>query len=245
VGERPHNTAYGLNLGAEAGRLSADVVYQHYNQAISVLNPLLGATSTTQGFQAATNSINTIPITGANVVDPANTLYGIVTDNTAVLVALKYNLEPFRLYAGYEHIRQQNPSEPLGIGASDEGGYILSGVEDNNLTATKIVQIWWVGVKYALDAKTDVTVSYYEQDQNDFRVPPACAPAASEVPSCAGTLYEASIYADHHITKRFDVYAGIAYSHVSGGLAIAIPHSSVPYFYDSNVAPSAGFRFAF
>jgi hypothetical protein len=51
--EQAHNTAYGLDLGAEwdfgghFGKLSADLVYQHYNDAISVLNPLLGAQSPT------------------------------------------------------------------------------------------------------------------------------------------------------------------------------------------------------
>ena len=29
---------------------------------------------------------------------------------------------------------------------------------------------------------------------------------------------------DHHFTKRFDGFVGIAYSWVSGGLASAIPH---------------------
>jgi DNA helicase-2/ATP-dependent DNA helicase PcrA len=47
-----------------------------------------------------------------------------------------------------------------------------------------------------------------------------------------------SLYADHHFTKRFDGFAGIAYSDVSGGLAIAIPHGpGVPYFHNNNLAP--------
>jgi hypothetical protein len=51
---------------------------------------------------------------------------------------------------------------------------------------------------------------------------------------------------DHHFTKRFDAYAGIAYSNVSGGLAIAIPHGpGVPYNYNNNVAPTVGARFTF
>jgi hypothetical protein len=42
------------------------------------------------------------------------------------------------------------------------------------------------------------------------------------------------------------VFAGVAYSMVSGGLAIAIPHGpGVPYNYDSNVAPTIGARFTF
>ncbi len=40
--EEAHNNAYGFDAGGEHGKFSADVVFQHYNQAISVLNPLLG-----------------------------------------------------------------------------------------------------------------------------------------------------------------------------------------------------------
>jgi predicted porin len=244
--EEPHNSAYGFDLGGEIDKFSADVVYQHYNQAISVVNPLLGPESPTQPYQSTLNSINTNPITGANLIGTTNTEYGIITDNTAVMVAAKYSWDPFKVFGGYEHIRQTNPSDPLGIGATAQGGYLLSGVEDKNLDSPKTVQVWWTGVKYTLDSKTYITLSYYHQSQNDFRVPPACSPAAGFRSSCSGTLNEVSIYADHHFTKRFDVYAGIAYSDVSGGLAIAIPHKpGVPYFHDNNVAPTVGGRFTF
>ncbi len=46
------------------------------------------------------------------------------------MVAAKYTWDPFKFFGGYEHIRQTNPSDPLGVGASDQGGYIMSGVED-------------------------------------------------------------------------------------------------------------------
>jgi predicted porin len=244
--ETAHNSAYGFDFGGEYEQFSADVVFQHYNQAISVLNPLLGPQSHTQPYQSTLNSINTNPINGSNVIATTNTLYGIVTDNTALMVAVKYTLEQFKFFGGYEHIRQTNPSNPLGVGASDHGGYFLSGVEDNNLDSPKVVQIWWTGVKYSYDSKTDITLSYYEQLQNDFRIPSTCSLAAGFRSSCAGTLNEASLYADHHFTKRFEVFAGIAYSYVSGGLAIAIPHGpGVPYNYDSNLAPTVGVRFTF
>ena len=244
--EEPHNSAYGFDLGGDYGKFSADVVYQRYNQAISVLNPLLGPESLSAPYQSTLNSINTNPINGDNLIGLSNTEYGIVTDNTAVMVAAKYTWDPFKFFAGYEHIRQNNPSNPLGVGASAQGGYLLSGVEDNNLDSTKIVQVFWTGVKYAYDSKTDITLSYYHEEQNDFRLPPACSPAAGFRSSCAGTLNEVSLYADHHFTKRFDVYAGIAYSNVSGGLAIAIPHGpGVPYFYNNNLAPTVGGRFTF
>ena len=250
--ENPHNNAWGFNLGGNYQKLSTDLVYQHYNQAIGVLNPLLGATSLTQPYQSTVDSINMIEISGTNpiaadnnLIGTDNTVYGIVTDNNAIMGAAKYAWDPFKFFAGYEYIWQNNPANPLGVGATDQGGYVMSGVEDNNLDSEKLVQIWWTGVKYTYRTKTDVTLSWYEQRQNDFRSPPACA-AGNMRSSCAGTLDEGSLYTDHRFTKRFDAFAGLAYSFVTGGLAIAIPHSpGVPYLHNSNFAPTVGGRFTF
>jgi hypothetical protein len=43
--EAAHNNAYGFDLGGGLDKFSGDLVFQHYNQAISVLNPLLGPQS--------------------------------------------------------------------------------------------------------------------------------------------------------------------------------------------------------
>jgi predicted porin len=244
--EKPHNSAYGFDVGGVYRDLSVDVVFQHVNQAISVLNPLLGLASLSTPFQSTTDSINTNPVNGASLIGTTNTEYGIVTDNTATMVAAKYSWNPFKFFAGYEYIWMTNPANPLGVGATAQGGYLLSGVEDNNLDSPKIVQVFWTGVKYAYNSKTDITLSYYYEGQNDFRIPSTCSPAAGFRSSCAGTLDEVSLYADYHFTKRFDVFSGIAYSDVNGGLAIAIPHGpGVPYFFDSNIAPTVGGRFTF
>jgi predicted porin len=245
--EQAHNNAYGFDLGGGYGKLSVDVVAQHYNQAISVLNPLLGPQSVTQSYQSTTDSINTNPISGGvNLIDTNNTVYGIVTDNYGTMAAAKYTLDTIKFFAGYEYIWQNNPKNPLGVGASDQGGYIMSGVEDNNLDSEKLLQIWWTGVKYTFRKKTDFTFSWYQQRQNDFRYPKTCSPSAGFRSSCAGNLSEVSGYADHHFTKRFDGFAGIAYSYVNGGLAIAIPHGpGVPYYHNNNLAPTVGMRFAF
>jgi predicted porin len=243
--EEAHNNAYGFDLGGDYSKFSADFVFQHYNQAISVLNPLLGPQSLSAPFQSTTDSINTNQITGTNLVDPNDTVYGIVTDNNAVMVAVKYTWDPVKFFAGYEYIWQNNPANPLGVGASDQGGYFMSGVEDNNLDSQKLVNIWWTGAKYTYRKKTDFTFAWYQQRQNDFRVPPACTPQSFRA-SCAGTLNEGSFYMDHHFTKRFDAFAGAAYSWVSGGLGIAIPHGpGVPYNSDNNFAPTIGGRFTF
>jgi len=108
-----------------------------------------------------------------------------------------------------------------------------------------LVQIWWTGVKYTYHTKTDFTFAWYQQRQNTFRRPPTCVPGNFRS-SCAGTLDEVSLSADHHLTKRVDAFAGVAYSWVSGGLAIAIPHGpGVPYFHNNNFAPVIGTRFVF
>jgi predicted porin len=245
--EAPHNSAYGFDLGGAFGNFSADVVYQHVNQAVSVVNPLLGPSSLTQPYQSTTNSINTNAISGGvNLINPANTEYGVITDNDAVMVAAKYTWYQFKFYGGYEYIRQVNPANPLGIGAPAQGGYLLSGVEDNALAAPKIVQIFWTGLKYAVNSQFDVTLSYYQEIQGNFRVPPACGGTAGLVTACAGTLYEVSLYGDYRFTPRFDVYAGAAFSEVSGGLGIAVPHApGLPYFYRNNFAPTVGARYTF
>ena len=94
------------------------------------------------------------------------------------MVAGKYVLDPFKFFVGYEHIRQSNPKDPLGVGASAQGGYQLSGVEDDNLDSPKIVQVFWTGVKYAASSKTNITFSYYREWQNDFRIPSTCSETA-------------------------------------------------------------------
>ena len=244
--EDPHNTAYGLDLGGVYNNFAGDVVIQNFNQAISVLNPLLGPTSLTQPYQSTVNGINTNPTTGPNLIGMGNTEYGIVTDNTAIMVAGKYTWNQFKLYGGYEHILYHNPSDPLGVGATAQGGYRLSGVEDNNLDSAKIVQVFWTGVRYAFNDKTDIVLSYYHELQNNFRVPATCSYAAGFRSSCSGTLDEVSGFVDYHFFKKLDVYAGIAYSQVTGGLAIAIPHGpGVPYYYNNNLAPTAGVRYTF
>jgi predicted porin len=210
-----------------------------------VLNPLLGPTSLAAPYQSTTNSINTNPITGTNLIGTDNTEYGIVTDNSAIMVAAKYTLGKVRFYAGFEHILYKNPVNPLGIGATAQGGYRLSGVEDNNLDSNKNVAVFWTGVKYTYAKKTDFTLSYYHEYQYDFRIPQACTSTSMRA-SCAGALDEISFYADHHFTRHFDLFAGITWSGVTGGLAIAIPHGpGVPYNYNTNTAPVVGARFAF
>ena len=229
--EQARNNAYGFDAGGNFGKFFADVVYQHYNQGISVLNPLLGPQSATQPYESTTNSINTNPITGANLIGTNNTLYGIVTDNSAIMFAARYTWDRFRFFAGYEYIRQTNPSNPLGVGALDQGSYNLSGVEDNNLDSPKHVQIWWTGAKYAIDHKTDITVAWYHQLQRRLSCSDGLL-ARSRFPGFLRGRPQrgVALCGSPYHSAFLDLFAGIAASYVKGGLAVAIPRGpGVPY----------------
>ena len=136
---------------------------------------MLGPQSPTQPYQSTTNSINTNPITGPNVLATTGTVYGIVTDNHGIITAAKYTWDPFKFYAGYEYIWQNNPTNPLGVGASDQGGYLMSGVEDNNLDSDKASEYLVDGREVHLSQENRLHFAWYQQRQNDFRLPPTCS----------------------------------------------------------------------
>jgi predicted porin len=62
--------------------------------------------------------------------------------------------------------------------------------------------------------------------------------AAPRSSTCSGTIDAVSAYVDYHFNKRFDVYGGIMYSVVGGGLASG-------YYNVNNFAPTVGARFTF
>ena len=132
--EAAHNNAYGFDLGGGYRQVLRRRRLPTLQPGDQRIEPLAGASESVRSpYQSTTDSINTNPITGANLIGTTNTVYGIVTDNSAIMGAAKYTWDPFKFFAGYEYIRQNNPTNPLGVGALDQGGYLMSGVEDNNL----------------------------------------------------------------------------------------------------------------
>ena len=95
----------------------------------------------------------------------------------------------------------------------------------NNLTfpSDKILQTAWFGVRYAITPALDITGAYYHEWDNTFATAPAtlasCAALGSNSSQCAGTLDAVSVVLDWRFAKHVDVYAGIMYSQVTGGLA--------------------------
>ena len=206
--ESAHNNAYGFDLGGEYGKFSADVVYQHYNQAISVLNPLLGPQSPTQPYQSTTNSINTNQITGANLIGHDQHRIWHRDRQPRHYVRCQIYVGPVQVLCRLRiHPAELTRRTRWALAPRTRAVIIMSGVEDNNLDSPKLVQIWWTGAKYAYRQQNRhhfVLVSTAAERLSVFRRP-ACPKRFRS--SCAGTLNEGSLYVDHHFTKRFDGFA--------------------------------------
>jgi predicted porin len=175
------------------------------------------------------------PLTAAQNLAHPGTLAGVVSDNTTYSVQAKYAWRRAKLYAGWEHIAYANPSHPLSAGVEDLGGYDLSVVNNSAFNIHKVLQISWVGARYALTPKLDLAGAYYRYDQNSYKAG-GCANASAA--ACSGQLYELSATADYRLTKHFDVYAGVMSSRVADGLAAG-------YLKTSATGTMSGVRFSF
>jgi predicted porin len=240
VNYKTNNYAYQFDLGASYAGFDADVVAGYYNQAVnsSALSSaqLNGVSTFTPAFGAAVTSY------GNN----AGTLAGTASDNFGLAVGLKYTWNAFKFFGGYAYVNYANPKDQVGIGAeSTQGGYTLSSVNNNAYVHNKVLQTQWIGVKYAYDPKTDLTLAYYHQGQGAYGANYAanwsCGQQKfqnAQAGTCSGQANAVSAFVDYHFTKRFDAYAGLMVSTVSGGL-------SNGYFYYTNWAPTAGIRYVF
>jgi predicted porin len=176
--------------------------------------------------------------TAQALVQPAGTLAATVSDNTGYSLQASYNLKevlPVKFYAGWERIKFNNPEHPLPAGTQDIGGYVLSVTNNTAFNIQKIMQIWWVGARYSVTPKLDLTAAWYEYNQKSFAAN-GCTDISAA--SCAGELMDASFVADYHFTKRFDAYAGVNWSEVQNGLANG-------YLFRNDVTTMTGVRFNF
>jgi predicted porin len=171
---------------------------------------------------------------------------GVVSDNTVFSVGAKYTLGPWKFYAGYEHIQFANPSTPLLPGAFAQGGYNVAFLNNNRYVTDRNQNVFWAGVKYAVTPTFDVIGAYYGARQGFFTVGNAqgaggngtflalpgsgapaggltqavnCAIASASSPGCSGTIDMFSLAMDWRFARHVDLYAGVAYSTKSGGLA--------------------------
>jgi predicted porin len=201
------------DVGFDYAGFGVDGIFGHKKDALS-----LGSLSATQ--------VLTLPL---------NSLAATVSDNTTYTLLGSYTAGPWKLSAGFEHIKYENPSLPLTVPFSGLGGYFISVLNNAAFPHDKTIDVSWAGVKYLITPDFDVTGAVYNYDQNAYGLV-KCSNISSA--QCSGDLWAYSVRFDYRWTKRFDTYAGAMYSKVENGLANG-------YLKTNTVDPMIGFRFQF
>jgi len=222
------NSAWQAGVGTDYQRFSVDANFARVKDAVSV-----GALSAAQLNPAAPVAASSSQLASGQL---PGTLAGTVSDNTAYSVMASYTFGKPKLYAGYENITYENPSNPLMPGAPIIGGYTLGVVNNTAYTNHRVWQITWTGLKYSFTPALDLTGAYYHIDQNSYKVGGSCSNTSAA--SCSGEYNGVSFMADYKITPRFDVYGGAMWSQIVGGLGSGALHNNT-------IDPMFGVRFNF
>ena len=207
-----------MQVGGDFGGFSFDVVASKVKDAVSLSN-----------YAAS-------PLPAGVSVD---NLKATLSNNTSALIMLRYNYRALTLYGGFEVIQFQDPSDTYPQGFTTLGGYtVLPGaVKTTEYDIAKILRVSWIGAKYAVRDDVDIAGAVYHYNQNNYNSG-TCMNGGLSASSCAGTLDAASAMIDYRVTKRLDMYAGVMWSRVAGGLASG-------YLNFQNVGPTVGLRLQF
>jgi len=236
--------AYQVDLGGDWNGFSADAVYAYAKDAVK-----LGTWGT-----------------GALGGLPADTLKATLADVNAGVFGAKYKWQALTVYGGYEYARLSSPSDfntyyPVAAASGNIYNFNSSWsdypaqVQKNAFYKPEILQVLWVGAKYGILSNLDAAVGYYYMWQNDYttltgaavpaNVATASACAAAAAPalganhgSCAGHTEAISGMLDWRPVKRVDIYGGVMYSAVTGGMENGFTHPN-------NTAVTGGVRVAF
>jgi predicted porin len=228
--------AYEGDVGFDYAGFSLDAIYQHAEDV----------------FSLATFGGAAIP-TG----DPSDTLKVTLENIDAVAVAGVYNWQALRFFSGYLYSNISNPTNSYGATATQNGAFLdhVNGgypgvVQALAFPNDKHLQTLWEGVKYAVRPDLDLASGYYHEWQNNYsaagtncgpnKTPAAkgFSPQGAANAACAGTTDVITGMIDYRPVKRVDLYGGVMYSVVAGGMANGFLKSV-------NLEPSAGVRVSF
>src|SRR6516165_9934673 len=216
------NTAFQANIGVQSAHASVDAYYSRVNSAIT-------ATSLTAAQVAK------LPALGYPV---SNSLAATISDNTAYALMALYRFERLKLSAGYEYIRYANPKTPLSAGFINIGGYVLAFISNAAYDNSKMVQVYWTGLRYAVIPKLELTAAYYGVHQNAYGSGTQVGCSSDAHSTCSGGLEAFSVDADYRFNVHFDAYVGAMYSGVHDSMASG-------YLSTTNINPTIGVRYKF
>ncbi|MDP9013908.1 MAG: porin [Pseudomonadota bacterium] len=217
------NSAFQVDIGGEYAGLSVDAYFSKVKSAVSSA-PLTAA------------QVALLPGLGFSA---DKSLAGTISDNTTWSLMSSYNLGAATLFASYEHMKYENPANPLPAGFDDIGGYKLAFVTNNAYIDPKVLRVYWGGVRYTVLPGLDLTAAAYGVHQNAYGTGAAAGCSTSAHAQCSGWLQAYSFDADYRLTKRFDAYAGLMYSSVHDGFANGYA------FQTNNMNPTIGVRYKY
>ncbi|MDP9065520.1 MAG: porin, partial [Pseudomonadota bacterium] len=217
------NSAVQAVLGGHYAGFSVDAYYSKVKDAIS-------ATSLTPAQVAKLPSLG---------FDVSRSLSATVSDNTTYALMALYEIKPWKLFAGYEHIKYADPSTPLAAGFTDIGGYVLAFVGNAAYDNPKVLRVYWTGVRYRVIPHLDLTAAYYGYHQNAYGTGAQVVCTTSAAGTCSGRFQAWSLDADYFFNAHFDAYAGAMYSAVHAGAAGGYE------FHTTNINPTIGIRCKF
>jgi predicted porin len=242
---------YQGSVGIVRPEFSVDLVGGHASDEVS-----LSALSGTANLGS--------PFLGAKVSDLSS--YGIFGKYVFDVGGKGYsdpNSAKFIVSGGWDHLDYSNPSDGgLLPGHTDIGGFVIGPVLSTNGAAgsgvlnyaytggDKKLDAFFVAGKYQHDQQWSVAAGYYVIAQNSFgfgvnKIPGVTSAiysnttcSSSAYTNCSGLEQAITLRVDYDWTKNIKLYAGVAYSKVSGGMAFG-------YLTTNEFAPTAGMRFTF
>jgi len=169
-----------------------------------------------------------------------------------VMALAKYQVDRWKLYAGYERLEfapaSDQPTSFIDIAGDCLGAPCGNGTALNYTLYNhhKVDQIAFVGARYALTDSLDVTGAYYHEWQNDFsggvakqnQQGPAlfCSQSTTSNSQCAGTKDTVAAVLDWRFAAKWDTYIGLNYNWNTGGDANGFLNTK-------ELAATAGVRF--
>jgi predicted porin len=217
------NTAWQAQIGGEYAGFSLDGYYTKANSAISA-SPL------------STAQAGDLPGLGYSIT---NSLSGTISDNTTYGLMGLYSMQDWKFFAGYEHIKYANPSNPLPAGFVDIGGYILAFVNNAAYDNAKELNVYWAGVKYTVLPGLDLTAAYYGYHQNAYGTGDNVGCNTNESGTCSGHFSALSFDAVYAFNRHVDGYIGAMWSGVYDGVANGYTMQT------NNLNPTIGVRMKF
>jgi predicted porin len=244
-------SAYQVVLGATFGQGSVDAFYTKKYDAIAA-SSLSAAQVATLGCPYTYTAVGPSVLCGGtagtvlhggggNPIDKS--VMGTISDNTEYSLMGQYTWDKLKVSGGYEHINFANPSDPLPAGTYTIGGYVLAYVNTqagagSTYLDNKVLQIWWLGGKYAISPALDWTVAWYHLDQNAFAVGANAGCSDARASNCKGTTDAFSTVLVYKLSKRFDTYGGAMWSEAKDGMANG-------FLYRTTINPTVGIRLTF